>query len=67
MKVSSYKFASMLGISRRSLFNKENGITPWTFNELIAIDGIMKANGVEEQLTVSCDGKLYLFDVKNIA
>jgi len=59
LKVSADEFASILGISRRSLYNKEHGVTPWLFSELVIIEDMMKANGVAEQLTVSCDGKSY--------
>ena len=59
LKVSADEFASILGISRRSLYNKEHGVTPWLFSELVIIEDMMKANGVVEQLTVSCDGKSY--------
>ena len=67
MKVSSDNFAEMLGISRRSLFNKEHGLTPWYLSELVTITEIMKANGVEEQLTVFFDGKPYIVDFEKVA
>lgn len=59
MKVSVEEFASLLGMSRRSLYYKEDGTSPWTLDELIAITEIMKQNGLDEHLTVSQNGIQY--------
>lgn len=59
MKVSTYEFAPMIGMTRQSLQNKEQGKTPWTLPELIKIADIMKANNIDEHLTVSKDGIKY--------
>ncbi len=59
MKVSTYEFAPMIGIARQSLRNKERGFTSWTLAELIRIADIMKANNINEHLTVSKDGIEY--------
>ena len=67
LKVSSHEFASLLGISSRSLYNKEHGLTPWYSSELIAIAEIMKANGIEEQLTVSLNGIKYNVSIVKVA
>ena len=67
LKVSADEFASILGISRRSLYNKEHGVTPWLFSELVIIEDMMKANGVAEQLTVSCDGRPYNVIIEKVA
>ncbi len=61
MKVSVDEFTSLLGISRRSLYYKEDGTNPWTLDEIITITEIMNQNGIEEHLTVSKDG--YLYDI----
>ena len=66
MKVSAEEFASLLGMSRRSLYNKEDGSTPWTLDEIITITEIMKQNGIEEHLTVSSNGIQYSVTI-NIA
>jgi len=59
LKVSTYEFAPMIGMTRQSLQNKEKGKTPWTLPELIVIADIMKANNINEHLTVSKDGIEY--------
>lgn len=67
LKVSADEFASVLGISRRSLYNKEHGVTPWLFSELVIIEDMMKANGVAEHLIVSFDGEPYGVIIEKIA
>ena len=66
LKVSSDEFAAMIGMTRQTLWNKERGLTPWTLPELIQANEIMKQNGIEEHLTVSHDGDLYIVCIKKI-
>ena len=56
----------MIGITRQSLWNKEQGISAWTLPELIRMNEIMKQNGIEEHLTVSHDGDLYIVCIKKL-
>ena len=56
----------MIGITRQSLWNKEQGISAWTLPELIRMIEIMQQNGIEEQLTVSHSGDLYIVCIKKL-
>lgn len=66
LKVSTYEFSSMLGISRPTLYFKENGQRDWTLPEIVAIIQFMEKNKMGEHLTVSCDGHIYEIRIKKI-
>jgi len=57
----------MIGITRQSLWNKEQGISAWTLPELIRMTEIMQQNGIEEHLTVSHSGDLYIVCIKKLS
>ena len=59
LKISNVEFAEMIGITRQSLWNKEQGTTLWTMPELVKIAQIMDENSIKEKLTVSIDGISY--------
>jgi len=56
----------MIGITRQSLWNKEQGISAWTLPELIRMTEIMQQNGIEEHLTVSHSGDSYIVCIKKL-
>ena len=66
LKVSTYEFAPMIGITRQSLWNKEQGISAWTLPELIRMTEIMQHNGSEYDLMVSHSGDLYIVCIKQL-
>ena len=66
LKISNVEFAEMIGITRQSLWNKEQGTTLWTMPELVKIAQIMEENSIKEKLTVSMNGTQYNFAITKI-
>ena len=66
LKISNVEFAEMIGITRQSLWNKEQGTTLWTLPELVKIAQIMDENSIKEKLTVSIDGISYHITIQKI-
>lgn len=65
-KVSPTEFASQLGLSRTSYYNRLNGSQDWTLPELVILMQLLKKVSDEETIEIECDATTYSFHIEKV-
>lgn len=67
LKVSPEVFASELGLSKVSYYNRLHGQQEWKLSELVILAELLKKVSTEETIEIECDATTYSFHIEKVA
>lgn len=67
LKVSPSEFASELGLSKVSYYNRLHGQQEWKLSELVILAELLKKVSNEETIEIECDAATYSIHIERVA
>lgn len=67
LKVSPDGFASELGLSKVSYYNRLHGKQEWKLSELVILAELLKKVSDEETVEIECDAATYSIHIERVA
>lgn len=67
LKVSPEVFASELGLSKVSYYNRLHGQQEWKLSELVILAELLKKVSNEETIEIECDAATYSIQIDKVA
>lgn len=67
LKVSPEVFASELGLSKVSYYNRLHGQQEWKLSELVILADLLKKVSDEETVEIECDSATYSIQIDKVA
>lgn len=67
LKVSPEVFASELGLSKVSYYNRLHGQQEWKLSELVILAELLKKVSDEETVEIECDSATYSIQIDKVA
>lgn len=67
LKVSPSEFASELGLSKVSYYNRLHGQQEWKLSELVILAELLKKVSNEETVEIECDAVEYSIHIRKVA
>lgn len=67
LKVSPEVFASELGLSKVSYYNRLHGQQEWKLSELVILADLLKKVSDEETVEIECDAATYSIQIDKVA
>lgn len=67
LKVSPSEFASELGLSKVSYYNRLHGQQEWKLSELVILADLLKKVSEEETVEIECDSATYSIQIDKVA
>lgn len=67
LKVSPEVFASELGLSKVSYYNRLHGKQEWKLSELVILAELLKKVSNEETIEIECDAATYSIHIERVA
>lgn len=67
LKVSPSEFASELGLSKVSYYNRLHGQQEWKLSELVILADLLKKVSDEETVEIECDAATYSIQIDKVA
>lgn len=67
LKVSPEVFASELGLSKVSYYNRLHGQQEWKLSELVVLAELLKKVSNEETIEIECDAATYSIHIERVA
>lgn len=67
LKVSPEVFASELGLSKVSYYNRLHGQQEWKLSELVILADLLKKVSEEETVEIECDSATYSIQIDKVA
>ena len=67
LKVSPSEFASELGLSKVSYYNRLHGQQEWKLSELVILAELLKKVSNEETIEIECDAATYSIQIDKVA
>ena len=67
LKVSPSEFASELGLSKVSYYNRLHGQQEWKLSELVILAELLKKVSDEETIEIECDAATYSIHIERVA
>lgn len=67
LKVSPEGFASELGLSKVSYYNRLHGTQEWKLSELVILAELLKKVSNEETVEIECDAATYSIHIQRVA
>ena len=67
LKVSPDGFASELGLSKVSYYNRLHGKQEWKLSELVILADLLKKVSDEETVEIECDSATYSIQIDKVA
>lgn len=67
LKVSPSEFASELGLSKVSYYNRLHGTQEWKLSELVILADLLKKVSDEETVEIECDSATYSIQIDKVA
>ena len=67
LKVSPSEFASELGLSKVSYYNRLHGQQEWKLSELVILADLLKKVSDEETVEIECDSATYSIQIDKVA